>query len=150
VSTEDDAPHPNLPTERQAARMRVPEPRHRAARVGRRSQPHGELNTVAMPWVDFGQDLADILAGHAMRDGNRFVVNNREYILEGGGRLCPVSGDGLIRLSRAAYSALGLYNFGGVTAATEAQLDRVKVDESAREQARRVWRALQVWRERQA
>jgi len=144
----EEEPNPNLPTARQAARMRIPESRHRAARVGERSQPHGRVNTVALPWVDFGQDLADILAGHCTRDGNRFSVNGRVYILEGGGRLFPQSGEGLIPLGRGAYTALGLYNDFGMTTAVETQLDLAKIDEAERELAREVWRTLQAWRQR--
>ena len=73
--------------------MRIPEARHRAAHVGERTNPHGDVNTVAMPWVDFGQDLADILAGRCMRDGNRVSVNGRLYVLEGSGRLFPLTGE---------------------------------------------------------
>jgi hypothetical protein len=145
----EEEPNPNAPTARQAARMRIPESRHRAARVRQRAQPHGDVNTVAMPWVDFGKDLADILAGRATRNGNHFTVNGREYVLEGGGRLCPVSGVGFVQLGRAAYRALALYNDLGMTTAVEAQLDRDKIDETERERARDVWRALQAWRQEQ-
>lgn len=143
----EEEPNPNLPTPRQAARMRVPEPRHRAARVGRHTAAHGELNTVAMPWVNFGDDLEDILAGRASRDGNRFVVNSREYVLEGTGRLCPITGEGLYQLRRGGYRALGWYNALGLTAMAEAQLDQHMVLEEEREAARVVWRALQAWRQ---
>jgi hypothetical protein len=102
-----------------------------------------------MPWVDFGQDMAAILSGNGIRNGNRFIVNGREYLLEGGGRLCPVYGPGLIQLGRGAYSALGWYNDLGVTEAVEAQLDRDRVFEAERERAREVWRALQAWRQGQ-
>ena len=129
--------------------MRVPEARHRASRVNRRSKPHGDLNTVAMPWVDFGQDLTAILAGACIRDGNRFVVNGRAYILEGDGRLIPITGEGLIPLGRDAYRALGQYNQTGLTEAAEAQLDLDQVHESERPVAREVWRAIQEWQQRQ-
>jgi hypothetical protein len=102
-----------------------------------------------MPWVDFGQDLSAILAGDCIRHGNRFIVNEREYVLEGGGRLFPVSGAGLIQLGRGAYTALGRYNDLGVTEEVEAQLELDEVDEAERERAREVWRALRVWGERQ-
>lgn len=101
-----------------------------------------------MPWVNFGQDLAAILAGHAVRNGNRFRVNGREYMLEGGGRLYPVSGDGLVQLGRGAYQALGLYNDIGLTEMAETQLDLAKVREDERAMARAVWRALQAWQSR--
>jgi hypothetical protein len=144
----EEEPNPNLPTPRQAARMRVPEQRHRAERVRRPVRSHGPVNTVAIPWVDFAADLAAILAGKAARQGNRFLVNRREYVLEGGGRLCPVSGDGLIQLGRGAYQALGLYNDLGVSEAAETQLDRAKVRGEERAMARSVWRALQAWQSR--
>jgi hypothetical protein len=143
----DEVPNPNAPTPRQAARMRLPEARHRAARVDHHSKPHGHANTVAMPWVDFGADRAAILAGRASRSGNRFDVNGRTYMLEGGGRLYPLIGDGLVRLERGAYRALGLYNHGGMTVEVEEQLDLERVLEVERERAREVWRTLREWHE---
>ena len=145
----EEEPNPNLPTPRQAARMRIPEARHRAARVDQFSKSHGDVNTVAMPWVDFGQDLADILAGRAVRDGNRFLVNGRAYMLEGGGRLCPLVGTDLYQLGRGGYRALAWYNELGLTGAAEAQLDLELVREDERTVARDVWRALNAWRQRQ-
>ena len=127
--------------------MRIPESRHRAARVGERTNPHGNVNTVALPSVDFGGDLADILAGRAIRDGNRFEVNGRIYVLEGEGRLYPQSGDGLIQLGRGAYRALGMYNDWGLTGEAEVRLDRARVREDERPIARQIWLALQVWRQ---
>jgi hypothetical protein len=144
---EEEERSPNAPTERQAARMRIPEARHRASRVSRRSRLHGDVNTVAMPWVDFGEDLRQILAGQAVRDGNRFTVNGRTYLLEGGGRLCPVSGDGFTQLGRGGYRALGLYNGYGLSACAETQLDQERVREDEREAARDVWRSLHAWRQ---
>src|SRR4051794_30667643 len=91
ASPVNEEPNPNLPTERQAAILRPPHPRHRASRVSRRSVAHSEVNTVAMPWVDFGLDIITILAGAGIRHGNRFIVNGREYVLEGGGRLIPIA-----------------------------------------------------------
>ncbi len=85
-----------------------------------------------------------------MRHGNRFTVNGRAYVLEGGGRLCPLSGLGLVQLGRAAYRALGLYNDLGMTTIAETRLDFQQVDEAERERARAIWRALQEWRQRQA
>jgi hypothetical protein len=140
--------NPNLPTPRQAAILRQPDARHRAARVTRRSVAHGDINTVAMPWVDFGLDVAAILAGDCIRAGNHFIVNRREYVPEGGGRLCPVSGAGLIQLGRGGYQALGLYNDLGLTEAAETQLDLANVREEERAIARAVWRALQAWQPR--
>jgi len=145
----EEEQNPNLPTPRQAAILRPPNRRHRASQVNRRWLPHGEINTVAMPWVDFGQDIVAILAGNGIRHGNRFVVNEREYVLEGGGRLFPVSGEGLIQLGRGAYIALGWYNDLGVTGAVEGQLQRNGVYEAERARARDVWRVLQAWRQRQ-
>lgn len=141
-----DDPNPNLPTPRQASRMRVPGSRHHATRVNSRLKARKAVNTVAMPWVDFGQDLAAILAGRSMRDGNVFRVNGREYVLEGDGRLIPVYGDGLYQLGRGAYRALGLYNSEGLMESVEAQLDRELILEDERRIARTVWLEIQAWR----
>jgi hypothetical protein len=143
----EEEPNPNAPTARQAARMRIPEARHRAARVGERTNPHGDVNTVAMPWVDFGQDLADILAGRSMRDGNRFSVNGRRYVLEGSGRLYPLSGEGLFQVGRGAYRALGMYNDWGLTEIAEVRLGQARIREDERAVARQIWRALHIWRQ---
>jgi hypothetical protein len=143
----EDEPNPNAPTPRQAAILRPPSARHRAERVNRRIQPHGPLNTVAMPWVDFGRDFAAIRAGQCVRDGNRFSVHDREYVMEGDGRLFPTTGEGLYRIGRGAYRALGRYNEGGLTDAVETQLDQMDVHEDERQEARHIWRALQAWRQ---
>ena len=111
--------------------------------------PHTRYNTVAMPWVSFDDDVAAIRAGRAVRDGNRFVVNGREYVLEGEGRLYPTSGAGLYRLGRGAYRALARYNEEGMTLEVEVQLDRDLIREEERVVAREVWRALQEWRREQ-
>jgi hypothetical protein len=145
----EEEPNPNAPTARQSAILRPPSSRHRAERVNLRTQPHGGVNTVAMPWVDFNQDIAAIRAGQCVRDGNRFIVNHREYVMEGGGRLYPTSGEGLIQLGRGAYVALGWYNHVGLTEAAEAELDRNQIVEDERERAREIWTALQEWRRRQ-
>ena len=145
----EEEPNPNLPTARQAAILRPPSPRHRAERVRIRTYPHGDVNTVAMPWVDFDEDLSEIRAGRCGRDGNRFVVNGREYVMEGNGRLFPTSGDGLQQLGRGAYLALGWYNQLGVTAAVDAQLDLERVTEDERLRALAIWQILQEWPRRQ-
>lgn len=128
--------------------MRLPDPRHRAERVRVPPRPHGDVNTVAMPWVDFNHDLADIRASRCVRDGNRFVVSGREYVMEGDGRLFPTTGEGLHQLGRGAYRALAWYNSYGLTAAVEDQLVQDLVTEDERERAREIWRTLQDWRQR--
>ncbi|MFN8637588.1 MAG: hypothetical protein U0893_27360 [Chloroflexota bacterium] len=145
----EDDPNPNAPTARQAAILRPPHARHRAERVSARSFPHGDVNTVAMPWVDFAEDLRLIRAGECVRDGNRFVVNGREYVMEGNGRLFPTSGDGFIQLTRKAYLALGWYNQFGVTSTVEARIVLERVTEDERRQARLIWQIVQEWRRRQ-
>jgi len=102
-----------------------------------------------MPWVDFGLDIITILAGAGIRHGNRFIVKGREYVLEGGGRLIPIAGEGLVPLGRGVYRALGQYNETGLTVASELQLDRDLVREEEREVARQVRRALEEWELRQ-
>jgi len=102
-----------------------------------------------MPWVDFDQDIAAIRARRCSRDGNRFIVDRREYVMEGSGRLYPTSGEALYQLGRGAYVALGWYNQAGLTASVETQLDHDQIIEDERERAREIWRALQEWRRRQ-
>jgi hypothetical protein len=144
----DEEPNPNAPTERQAAILRPPNARHRASTLDHRTKGRRAINTVAMPWVDFGRDVEAILAGECIREGNRFTVNGRVYVLEGEGRLFPVRGDGLHQLGRGAYRALGLYNSGGITETVELALDRELIREDERQIARVIWRELQAWRER--
>jgi hypothetical protein len=142
-------PNLNAPTARQAAILRPPSARHRAERVNLRSQVHGDISTVAMPRVDFNEDLRLIRAGQCVRTGNRFVVNGREYVLEGNWRLFPMTGGGLYQLGRGAYTALGWYDQLGVMPAVDARLVLERVTEDERLRGLEVWRAIQEWRQRQ-
>ncbi|MDP8921524.1 MAG: hypothetical protein M3O34_01450 [Chloroflexota bacterium] len=141
----EQEPNPNAPTERQGI-PRGPDRRHYAERLTRRSQRHMAENTVIMPWVDVAADLGAIRAGLARRDGNRFVVNRRTYVLKPGGRLYPVEGAGLHRLSRGPYRALALYNDPELRMDPERMLDLEGVSEEDREVARRLKRAIDEWR----
>ena len=99
-----------------------------------------------MPWIDVAGDVDAIRAGLATRDGNWFAVNGRTYVLEPGGRLFPVVGDGLHRLSRGQYRALALYNDAELHMDPDLMLDLEGVAEEDREVARRLKGAIDEWR----
>jgi len=135
----EQEPNPNAPTARQGI-PRVPDRRHFLARVGRRTPPNTAVNTVIMPRVDVMGDVEAIRAGRAIRTGNQFVVNNRTYVLEPGGRLFPRDGDGFYQLSCGAYRALALYNDPVPGVDVESMLDRDQISVEERELARRLRR----------
>lgn len=143
----DDDANPNAPTRRQPL-PRVPEGRHRAELMNRRSVRRGNVNTVIMPWADVQQDVEDIRQGRAIRDGNTFTVNSRVYVLEPKGRLSPRRGDGFHQLSRAAYRALALYNDPGLGENVERMLDLEEISGDDRTIARRLVIAIREWRNR--
>jgi hypothetical protein len=99
-----------------------------------------------MPWVDVAADVGAIRAGLAIRDGNRFVVNDRTYVLESGGRLYPVTGEGFHRLTRAQYRALALYNDVDLRMDPDRMLDLEGVTGEDRVVARHLKRAIDEWR----
>lgn len=93
-----------------AARLDVrrPSARHALNRIDSRASPK-DLNTVAMPEVDVAADIEAIRRGQARwnRQTQRYELpNGRIYGVEGAGTVFPVSGPGLVRLSRGEYQAL--------------------------------------------
>jgi hypothetical protein len=141
----EQEPNPNLPTQRQGT-PRVPERRHFAEQLNARSVRHTDENTVIMPWVDVMADVQAIREGHAVRDGNTFVVHGRSYGLEPNRRLFPREGDGLYRLNRGAYRALALYNDPELRIDPDRMLDLEGVPAVDREIARRIKREIDEWR----
>ena len=139
IGVVEQEPNPNAPTARQGI-PRVPDRRHYLARVGRKTPPNTDVNTVIMPWVDVMADVEAIRAGLATRKGNDFVVNDRTYVLKPEGRLFPRNGDGFYQLTRGAYRALALYNDPVPGVDVETMLDRERVSPEERELARRLRR----------
>ena len=81
--------------------------------------------------------------GQATRKGNDFIVNGRTYRYHGdsSNRLIPVDGPGFHQLDRGTYQALGIYNtYGGDTPQARQELDRLRINDSARQAGLNVWR----------
>jgi hypothetical protein len=87
--------------------LKPPNSRHNLDSI-RPKNPSKEKNTVVLPGTDVAGDLADISAGRARwdADNNRYEVNGRTYAVESTGTVFPVSGPGLVNLSRSEYKVL--------------------------------------------
>jgi hypothetical protein len=61
-----------------------------------------------LPDTDVAKDLRDIAAGRAIwnAERNRYEVNDRTYGVEVSGTVYPISGPGLVNLSRSEYKVL--------------------------------------------
>lgn len=122
-------------------KFKSPASRHVASNVNQNTAAK-ELNTVAEPWVNYVDDVAEINAGNVTMSGSNFSVNGRVYA-EHGGTLYPISGNGLHTLNRAAFKALGVYNkFGNTSRALEI-LNKMGISSTDRAAALNVWRLIQ-------
>jgi hypothetical protein len=72
-----------------------------------------DITTVASDWNIIAQDVADINAGNAIRNGNDIIVNGRTYGLKGNGDIFPRFGPELVQLNRSQARILGMLNEGG-------------------------------------
>ena len=122
-----------------AERFRRPHERHDLAKVTLRTRAK-LVNTVIEPWVDVEADLAAITAGHALRQGDRLVVNGRTYGVKPSGGLYPITGPGFHQLGRGAFRALGVYNMLGATREADIILDRMKVRPEERLAGFKAWK----------
>lgn len=115
--------------------LRSPHRRHLARHVDQRTgRPNGEWNTVILPGVDVAADVAAINRGVARRVGNTYIINGRTYGFHNG-RLYPMHGEGLVRLTRNQYRALAVLNSNGNTPRTQEILDKMSISEPDRERA---------------
>jgi hypothetical protein len=87
--------------------LKAPNTRHNLNSI-RPSNPAKDKNTVVLPGTDVAADLADISAGRGEwnAESNRYGVNGRSYAVESTGTVFPVSGPGLVNLSRPEYKVL--------------------------------------------
>jgi hypothetical protein len=103
--------------------LKPPNNRHNLNSI-RPSSPSKQNNTIVLPGTDVAKDLEDIAAGRAKWDGdiNSYQVNGRSYGVESTGTVYPISGPGLVNLSRSEYKILKqlIGADGDVTAAREA------------------------------
>jgi hypothetical protein len=121
--------------------QRGPASRHLIRNVRQNSYVR-DRNTVIEPWVDIDADVEAILNGRAARAGDTFEVSGRRWGVEPNGTLYPISGSGLIRLDRASYRALGVYNAFGDTPQASAILDRMRNQTAAsKRNGLHAWRA---------
>jgi len=121
--------------------MRPPVDRHYINRIHRRIKPD-KKTTFITPDVDVGQDLATIREGRAERDGEYYRVHGRIWFHEEGGRVFPVSGEGLIGpVERGVIHALRAYaRYNGINDLAEYEISMNNGISSAdREEARRIW-----------
>nr|WP_221380480.1 hypothetical protein [Actinoplanes polyasparticus] len=103
--------------------LRPPNARHTINGV-RPTSRSSDKNTMVMPGTDVAGDLADISGGRArwVPESNTYEVNGRSYKVEPTGTVFPVSGPGLVNLSRSEYKVLKelVGAEGDVTAARDA------------------------------
>jgi len=88
--------------------LRPPNSRHNLNSI-RPKNPAKDRNTVVLPGTDVAGDLADISAGRGTwrPESNTYEVNGRSYGVETlTGTTYPVSGPGLVNLSRSEYKVL--------------------------------------------
>lgn len=116
--------------------------RHRIEHVRRRTPTRSPITSVVEPWVDLVADTRAINDGLAVRAGNTFSVNGRTYgvkSLRAGSRLYPVSGNGVHRLSRNEFKALGVYNDLGISPRVELIISRMGVSIVEQYRVRTLW-----------
>jgi expansin (peptidoglycan-binding protein) len=78
----------------------------------------------------------------AVRKGNHYHVNGRVYGAKPSGnstRLYPVAGDGVHRLSRNEFKALGVYNDLGIPPRVELIIARMGVSLGEQYRIRELW-----------
>lgn len=87
--------------------LRPPNDRHHLNRI-RFKSPAKEKNSIVLPGADVAGDLAAISAGRGtwVAETNRYEVNGRSYAVESTGTVFPVSGPGIVSLSRQEYKVL--------------------------------------------
>ena len=120
--------------------LREPAQRHYAARVRQKTVAKNK-NTVIEPGVDVRGDVAAINAGRARKVRDEYHVNGRVYG-QHDGTLFPIRGAGFHELDRGAFKALGIYNQFGDTFRASEILDKMGIDQGARDAALAVWRAI--------
>lgn len=103
-----------------------------------------EKNSLLESWVDTQADMEAINAGMGVYDpGTQWIrVNGRTYGIHDSGRAYPVSGEGIIEVSRGAYKALLIMRrYNGVNDRSERQLSREKgITTEEWTEAIRIWR----------
>jgi len=120
--------NPNLPPRRVTPPNKD---RHRIARIDQRTRARATTSVVES-WVDLAGDVAAINRGEAIRQGETYYINGRTHRVKANGTAFPVSGDGVHRLDRGAFRALGVYNVHGLTEFSESILDRMGSTSEAR------------------
>lgn len=98
---------PSIPGPAGKGLIKSPHHRHHLNKIGRTSRPK-EKNTVILPGTDVAGDIELIRLGRAqwLPERNGYQVNGRLYGIEENGTTYPVSGPGLVELTRPEYQAL--------------------------------------------
>lgn len=116
--------------------------RHRIQHVRQRTPTRSTITSVVEPWVDMVADTHAINEGRAVHDGNTYRVNGRTYGAKISGaksRLYPISGQGVHRLSRNEFKALGVYNDLGISPRVELILARMGISIAEQYRVRTLW-----------
>lgn len=100
------------------------------------------LNSVILPGVDVGADVASINNGEVELVNGTYTVNGRTYGVHEG-TLYPISGDGIYQLDRGAFKALGVYRSFGITERAGLILDRMGMSEMVRQIALDVYKTAE-------
>jgi hypothetical protein len=87
--------------------LNPPNKRHNLNSI-RPKSPAKEKNTIVLPGTDVAADLAGISEGRGkwISASNMYEINGRSYAVESTGTVFPVSGPGLVNLSRSEYKIL--------------------------------------------
>lgn len=126
---------------KELASLKAPNTRHYADKVTQGSLVKDKNTVVDRSVVDLNADVAAIRAGQARKVGENFIINDRVYGAHDG-TLYPISGPGLYLLDRGGYKALGVLNKFGNSPRADEILKSMKIDDQARAEALKVWRAI--------
>lgn len=121
--------------------LKAPNTRHYADKVTQGSLAKDKNTVVDRSVVDLNADVTAIRAGQAQKVGDNFIINDRVYGAHDG-TLYPISGPGLYLLDRGGYKALGVLNKFGNSPRADEILRSMKIDDQARAEALKVWRAI--------
>lgn len=116
--------------------------RHRIQHVRQRTPTRSAITSVVEPWVDMLADTKAINEGQAFREGNTLRIHGRTYGAKISGtksRLYPISGEGVHRLNRNEFKALGVYNDLGISPRVELIIARMGVSIAEQYRVRALW-----------
>lgn len=121
--------------------LKAPVKRHLGSKVTQKTLAK-KVNTVVDKSVDVGSDVAKIKAGKAKEIDGTFTLENGRTYGQHDGTLFPVSGEGVYKLDRASFKALGVLNEqGGNTDKAKQIFSNMELGNDAINQALEVFNA---------